>query len=79
MPDLVCDVTTKVGHSADMCLKSNDGRKIRVEVKRYTKPVPHKEVDKFFRDLKELGSSWGLLLSLNTPVSGVSSGTWIEK
>ena len=47
--------------------------KITIEVKNYTNPVPVSGVEKFRRDLHTSGSSGGLFISLNTPITGVAS------
>jgi hypothetical protein len=47
--------------------------KITIEVKNYTNPVPVSGVEKFRRDLHTSGSSGGLFISLNTPITGIAS------
>jgi hypothetical protein len=63
---------TKNGKSGDLTLFI-DHRKITVEVKNYSNPIPTHEVDKFRRDLCTTNASGGLFISLNTAITNITS------
>ena len=68
------DITnmTKIPKSGDITLWSG-GRKTIIEVKNYTNPVPSSGVEKFRRDLATSGAVSGVFISLQSPISGITS------
>lgn len=68
------DITnmTKVPKSGDITLWIG-GRKIIVEIKKYTNPVPSSGVDKFRRDLSTTGATAGVFISLESPIVGITN------
>jgi hypothetical protein len=48
-------------------------RKLTIEVKNYSNPVPAGTVDKFRRDLTTSGALGGIFISLKTPIANVTS------
>jgi hypothetical protein len=68
------DITnmTKVPKSGDITLWIA-GRKTIVEVKNYSNPVPTTGVEKFRRDLSTAGAFSGVFISLQSPISGITT------
>lgn len=63
-----------VGHSAfvgDILGRLSNGEKVLIEVKKYRDTVPRREVDKFWRDMRENNYSYGLFVSLQSTISGL--------
>lgn len=50
-----------------------ENRKLMIEVKNYTNPVPGMSVDKFRRDLSVTGVSCAIFISLRTLITGVTN------
>lgn len=73
------DVTnmTKTPKSGDITLWIG-GRKTIIEVKNYTNPVPTTGVDKFRRDLSTAGACAGVFISLQSPISGITTDFKIQ-
>jgi hypothetical protein len=73
------DVTnmTKVPKSGDITLWIG-GRKIIIEVKNYTNPVPTGGVEKFRRDLSTAGASGGVFVSLQSMITGITGDFKIQ-
>ncbi|MBM4371989.1 MAG: restriction endonuclease, partial [Deltaproteobacteria bacterium] len=70
------EVWSSTGHQGDlvgrMAAQDRPPRRILVEVKDYTHPVPSGEVDKFRRDLREnTDMQAGIFVSLRTPITGI--------
>lgn len=72
--------TTKRGHAGDFIIIVN-GLRILIEVKNYSRNVPTKEVDKFYKDIDSNSSvDGGLFISLRSGISNISeSFTFIRK
>jgi hypothetical protein len=64
--------TTKTPRSGDITLWSA-GRKVVVEVKNYSNPVPTSGVEKFRRDLSTNGAFAGVFISMQSPIAGVTN------
>jgi hypothetical protein len=73
------DITnmTKTPKSGDITLWIG-GRKTIIEVKNYTSPVPTTGVDKFRRDLSTTGASAGIFISLQSPISSITTDFKIQ-
>jgi hypothetical protein len=70
------EVWSAIGHQGDlvgrMAAADRPPRRILIEVKDYTHPVPGGEVDKFRRDIREnTEMQAGIFVSLRTPITGV--------
>lgn len=73
------DVTnmTKTPKSGDITLWIG-ARKTIIEVKNYTNPVPTSGVDKFRRDLSTAGACAGVFISLQSPISSITTDFKIQ-
>ena len=60
--------TSKTPHCADIEF-SLDDKRIFLDVKNYSKPVPSHEVEKLFRDCNENNIRYSILFSLKSPIS----------
>lgn len=71
--NIVCDNISHKNHSGDILLQVKDSGgdyNIMVECKKYSKPVPQKEVDKFYRDLLDNDHKFGIMISLDSKICG---------
>ena len=71
------EVISNEGHEMDitgsMNISSDLGphlEEVRLEIKQYTKAVPSGEVQKFWDDLDEGAASYGMMVSMKTPITG---------
>ena len=71
------EVISNEGHEMDitgsMNISSDLGphlEEVRLEIKQYTKAVPSGEVQKFWDDLQEGAASYGMMVSMKTPITG---------
>ncbi len=69
--------TAKVSKCGDMSLWI-EHRKVIIEVKNYTNPVPTLGVEKFQRDLATSGAAAGVFVSLRSPITGITDSFTIR-
>lgn len=71
--NIICNNISQKSHSGDILLQVKDSGgdyNIMVECKKYSKPVPQKEVDKFYRDLLDNDHKFGIMISLDSKICG---------
>ncbi len=71
--NIICDNISRINHSGDILLRVKDSGgdyNIMVECKKYSKSVPQKEVDKFYRDLNDSDNKFGIMISLDSKICG---------
>ena len=61
--------TSHISHKGDFII---DG-KIMLDVKNYTQTVPQKEINKLVNDLKRNDMDYGMIISINSSISGTSN------
>ncbi len=69
-PDDVLENTSKQAEESDYQLMTNDGEKILIEVKTYSKPVNKGQIDKFIRDMDKTGIKVGIFISTTSGIIG---------
>lgn len=69
-PDDVLENTSKQAEESDYHLMTNDGEKILIEVKTYSKPVNKGQIDKFIRDMDKTGIKVGIFISTTSGIIG---------
>jgi len=69
--DIRFEAKNQTAHSADAWLHLPDNQIIMLESKNYTNTVSKKELDKFEADMITHGVHWGILISFNSPISGM--------
>jgi hypothetical protein len=69
-PDDVLENTSKQAEESDYHLTTNDGDKILIEVKTYSKPVNKGQIDKFIRDMDKTGIKVGIFISTTSGIIG---------
>jgi hypothetical protein len=62
------------GKNADILATTADSKiPILIELKDYSGTVPHKEVDKFWRDMERRGTKYGIFISMRSGIRNCSS------
>jgi hypothetical protein len=69
--DIRFEQTASTAHSADAWLHLPDKEVIMLESKNYTNTVAKKELDKFENDMVAHNIRWGIMISFNSPISGM--------
>jgi hypothetical protein len=69
--DIRFEQTASTAHSADAWLHLPDKEIIMLESKNYTNTVAKKELDKFENDMISHNVRWGIMISFNSPISGM--------
>jgi len=69
--DIRFEAKNQTAHSADAWLHLPDNQIIMLESKNYTNTVNKKELDKFEADMITHNVHWGILISFNSPISGM--------
>jgi hypothetical protein len=69
--DIRFEAKNQTAHSADAWLHLPDNQIIMLESKNYTNAVSKKELDKFEADMITHNIHWGILISFNSPISGM--------
>ena len=69
--DIRFEAKNQTAHSADAWLHLPDNQIIMLESKNYTNIVSKKELEKFEADMITHGVHWGILISFNSPISGM--------
>jgi hypothetical protein len=69
-PDDVLENTSKQAEESDYHLMTNDGEKVLIEVKTYSKPVNKNQIDKFIRDMDKTGIKVGIFISTTSGIIG---------
>lgn len=69
--DIRFESKNQTAHSADAWLHLPDNQIIMLESKNYTNTVSKKELEKFESDMITHNIQWGILISFNSPISGM--------
>jgi hypothetical protein len=69
--DIRFEAKNQTAHSADAWLHLPDNQIIMLESKNYTNTVSKKELEKFEADMITHNIHWGILISFNSPISGM--------
>ncbi len=69
-PDYQIENTSKMSHSGDIQVTTNNKIKIIVEVKNYNKTIDQEQIDKLKFDMKFTGINLAILVSLNSGIVG---------
>lgn len=69
--DIRFEAKNQTAHSADAWLHLPDNQIIMLESKNYTNAVSKKELEKFEADMITHNIHWGILISFNSPISGM--------
>ena len=78
--DLIVEDTSGTGHKGDLHVTGKGWPDpVLVEVKNYSHVVPGKEVQKFWSDMEECNSKYGVFISLDTRIAKQNRGIDIEK